>query len=148
MFVTVVLSCTEVVEPSVVYRTPPAAPPTQMFVPSVLVALRGLLPVAQSVSAVVVSMLPFASTRPTTRLTVVDAVPATPAVPRAASYPLSTRKLLSAERVSSPSEVADPEAVSRWFDPFTAVGMGRLWTGAPPDCVYSSRKTGFATLLR
>src|SRR5215469_12767059 len=80
MLVTVVLNCVDVDEPSVAYRTPPAAPPTQRSIPFELATPRGLLPDAQSVSPVVVLTFPATSTRPTTRGTAVDVVPARPVV--------------------------------------------------------------------
>ena len=79
-FEKLILSCTEVVEPVVAYRTPPAAPPTQRSVPLVLATPRGLLALAKSFNAVVVSMAAFASIRPTLRGTLADVVPTSPVV--------------------------------------------------------------------
>ena len=79
--VTVALSCVEVVLPSVKYLMPPAPPQAQKSVPFVVTALRGLLAVAKSVSAVVVSTVPAASIRPILRGTAVAAVPLSDVAP-------------------------------------------------------------------
>jgi hypothetical protein len=52
---------------SSVKRTPPAPPPTQIFSPSLLTALRALFLSAKSVSAVSVLMTPAPLTRPMVR---------------------------------------------------------------------------------
>src|SRR4029079_17411423 len=66
------------VDPSALYQTPPAveppAPPIRSSEPSVVVALRTLLPLLPIVKSVDVSMLPATSMRPATRLTAVPAV--------------------------------------------------------------------------
>lgn len=79
MFVTVVLNWVEVALPAVVYRTPPipeelAPPPTQMFVPSVVIAARGLFVSAKSLSFVEETTIPFRLITSTMRLTVAEAV--------------------------------------------------------------------------
>src|SRR5580692_2640392 len=76
-FVTVVLSCVSVVEPSVVNPTPGVpAPPTQILVPSVVTADRGLLPLAKLVNDVEVSREPVPTFRmATARGTAVAVVP-------------------------------------------------------------------------
>ena len=71
--------------PRPVVKAPPLAPANQRVVPSTVAALRMLFPLSTSPTAVVVSTFPLPSTRPTTRLTVAEAVLAIPAVPRAAS---------------------------------------------------------------
>src|SRR5262245_4938509 len=85
-----------------------------MSVPSVLVALRMLLPL-NAVRVVEVSILPVASTRPTSRriapAPVVLLVVRFTAPPGAASYPVKMRYWPSAERVSIPSVVAVPLAI-------------------------------------
>src|SRR5262245_26016913 len=53
--------------------------------PFVLAALRMLFPVAASLRAVLVSMAPFAATRPTALFTVAEGVPATLAAPGTAT---------------------------------------------------------------
>jgi len=110
---TVVLSWTEVEPPSVAKRMPPPAPAIQRLVPSVLIAERGLFPVAASVKPVVVSTFPFASRRPMTRGVAAEVVPARPLVGIGASYPVSNTNLPSDDRVMSPSEVAVPLATRR-----------------------------------
>src|SRR6188768_888680 len=90
-----VLNCVEVVAPSVVYRTPPSPPPTQKLVPFVLATLRGLLPDAKSMSAVVASRVPFNESRPTMRGTVADEVVERFVGEFGASYPVKTRYLPS-----------------------------------------------------
>jgi hypothetical protein len=80
-----VLTTVEVVEPSVVVRTPSLLPDIHIVVPSLLTTLR-MLPVLKAlVSAVVVLMLPAASTRPMTRLIAAEVEPVMAAVPSAAS---------------------------------------------------------------
>src|SRR3954452_1810228 len=122
---------------------PPLVPEIHRSVPFVLTALRGLPPLIASVSAVVASRTPAASTRAITRLIDADVDVVMLAVPTAASYPVATRNRPSADRVSNPSDVAVPLAVSRWFAPATVVGSGIDWTNTP-DVVYSSRNTGVA----
>src|SRR4029077_9126947 len=97
--------------------------------------------------------IPLASTRPTTRATVpgADAVseaPPGPVAPTPASYPVMARDLPSAERLISPSDRDSPEAVSAALPSDGPVGNAIDWTGAPPACVYSSRKTGAAAVER
>src|SRR5581483_3597498 len=60
----------DVLLPNAVCRIPPAPPLIQKLVPSVVTALRGLLPEAKSFRTVEVSITPAAVTRPTTRGTV------------------------------------------------------------------------------
>ena len=66
-------------------QIPPAAPATQISMPLVLKAERGLFLSAKSDSAVVVFTLPEEATRPTVRFTVAAAVPAMPLVPTLAA---------------------------------------------------------------
>jgi hypothetical protein len=77
------LICVEVDPPSVVERTPPAAPPTQMVMPSIVTAVRGLFAEAKSVSAVVVSSWPAKLTIPTVRGTAVEVDETNEVVPQA-----------------------------------------------------------------
>src|SRR5438477_10800133 len=102
---------------------PPAPPSIHKSVPLVLMALRGLLPVAASDSAVVVSTAPLESTRAITRLTVAELEVVMPVAAKAASYPGALRYLPSVDRVINPSLVAVPLAVSLLFDPLTTVGI-------------------------
>jgi hypothetical protein len=80
-FTTVVLICVDVVAPSIAYLIPPVLPVIHRSSPSVLTAPRGLPPLAASVRAVVVSMVPVGSARPMTRLMAVDVEPVILAVP-------------------------------------------------------------------
>src|ERR1051326_8117359 len=121
---------------------PPAPPSIQMFVPSVLTAPRGFDPVEASLSAVVVSTPPAASTRAMTRLIVPEDEEVT-LVPGAASYPAAVRYRPSVDRVNSPSEVAVPLAVNALLLPLAAVGSAMDWTGIPV-VEYSPRKSAVA----
>ena len=85
-----VLNCVLVLEPSVMYRTPPSlpapgAPVAQNEVPSIEVALRILLVENQSGILVEVFTFPFAPINPTTRLLVAADVLTIAEVPTAAS---------------------------------------------------------------
>src|SRR5262245_3446629 len=94
-----------------------------MSVPLVLAALRMLFWLKAAVKTVLESIVAPASTRPTTRLTVPDEVPAMPAGPVAALYPGRTRNWPSLERVRKPSEVAVPLDVRARFPlPDTVAG--------------------------
>ena len=69
------------------------------------------------------------------------------AVPTAASYPVAVRYCPFEDKVINPSAGAVPLAVSRRFEPVTAVGIGIDCTNVP-DVVYSSRKTAVAPSVR
>ena len=122
-----------------------------MLVPSVLAAVRMLLPSGVSVSAVVVSIWPLASTRPTTRFTtaVVSVDGSVPPKSTSASYPVNNRYSPFTERVIKPSK---PEAAAtrRLFAPLAVVGNAIDWTGGLAGTAVvenSSRKTGTAPLI-
>src|SRR5258708_7692311 len=120
--VTVVLSCVEApTVPSVAYRIPLLELVIHISVPLLLVAPR-ILPVG-SLRAVVVSIVPAASTRPTTLFVVAGASEFGAEPPGALLYPPSTRNAPSAERSKKPSDVELPAAVSISFAPFAAVGI-------------------------
>src|ERR1051326_1398342 len=121
---------------------PPAPPSIQMFVPSVLTAPRGFDPVEASLSAVVVSTPPAASTRAMTRLIVPEDEEVT-LVPGAASYPAAVRYRPSVDRVNSPSEVAVPLAVNALLLPLARGGSAMDWGGIRVG-EYWSRKTPVA----
>src|SRR5712691_3396720 len=107
------------------YCTPagplPLEPVTQNAVPSAEVALRALFLLKAELMIVVVSTLPIASTRVTTRLTLPAALPTvvvlTAATPGAAAYPASVKYFPFAESERAPSDVDVPERVKGWLLP-------------------------------
>src|SRR5262245_37180853 len=93
---TVVICCGGGALPSGANQQPPVAagdavPVVQKREPSSLAALRMLPASYAALSAVLVSMFPFISTRATMRFTDADNVVATPGVPGDASYPARAR---------------------------------------------------------
>ena len=106
-----------------------------------LTALRGLLPSAKSVSAVLVLTVSLPLTTATVRGTEAAAEEDRFDAPTAASYPVATRSLSFADRVSMPSELADPLPTSGLLDPLAVVGSGTDCTNVPVG-EYSSRNTG------
>ena len=156
MLVAVAFSWVEVVLPLVAKRAPPVPavpwlPPTQMLVPSVLVAERGLLWHAKSVRAVDVSTVPSYFTMPTVRGTPGHVVLlSTVAPPRSVPYPVITTNLPSEELAMSPSTALPPPvapcAISWLWPPPAVVGRATACTKAPAG-VYSSRKTELPLLV-
>src|SRR5678816_1517487 len=122
-FVGEVANCTEApTVPSVVYRIPLLELVNHKSVPLVLVAPR-IFPVG-SLSAVEVSTVPAASTRPTTRFVVAGGSEFGADPPGALSYPPNTTDPPSIDRDKYPSDVELPAAVNILFEPLAAVGMG------------------------
>ena len=134
-------------EPRVAVTMPPLPPVAQRRSPSVVVAERMIFAAPAPASSVVVSTVPLASTRPTTRgvgvgSVVVSDSPPAPVAPGAASYPVTAMKRPSAERSISPSDRDCPVAVSRWFPSAGAVGSATDWTLVPLGAVLVEEHRG------
>src|SRR5271170_6798680 len=118
-----------------------------MVVPSVVMALRTLLAVEASVSAVEVSTLPLDTfTIPTTRLTVEAAAVEGVAPPGATPYPVNEMYCSFGEMVNNPSEVELPWAVNANCEPTVLVGISIDPTRTPAS-VYSSNQTSVAAVV-
>ena len=137
-------------EPRAAVTIPPLPPVAQTRSPFVVAAERMIFAVPAPASVVVVSTMPLASTRPTTRGVVAGSVvasdnPPAPVAPGAASYPVTATKRPSAERSMRPSDRDWPVAVRRLLPSADVVGSAIDWTGVPLGA-NSSRKTGAAAL--
>ncbi len=131
--------------PLLVHFWIPPPPETQSWLPSMVIELRGfpepdVLPINAALNAVVVSTLPVASIRATTRLTVAP-VAAMLTTPGGESYPWYVKKRPSRDRPTNPSEVALPAVVRARFEPLTAIGNATEKPGAPLVSYYCSLAT-------